>query len=250
MRHQIALGAGLAAGVTALALVAVPQVAGAVGSVGSAAGAAVCAATGSTCPVATPGTGYAGGMGTGMRGRWADQDSTSSAGMMGRGGPGGPGGPGMMTGTATGTTLGTGTLTAAQRSTVAAMAEEEKLAHDVYTALAARYPSDPRFARIASSETQHLTALRQVMTAYGITDPTAGLADGTFATDSVQQLYNDLLAKATTLDAALGVGRAIETQDIADLDAAMAAVTTADDVDLVYSHLQMASQMHLRAFGG
>lgn len=247
MRHQIALGAGLAAGVTALALVAVPQVAGAVGSFGSAAGAAVCAATGSTCPVATPGTGYAGGMGTGMRGRWADQDSTSSPGMMGRGGPGGPG---MMTGTAAGTTLGTGTLTAAQRTTVAAMAEEDKLAHDVYTALAARYPSDPRFARIASSETQHLTALRQVMTAYGITDPTAGLADGTFATASVQQLYNDLLAKATTLDAALAVGRAIETQDIADLGAAMAAVTTADDVDLVYSHLQMASQMHLRAFGG
>lgn len=244
MRHQIALGAGLAAGVTALALVAVPQVAGAVGSFGSAAGAAVCAATGSTCPVATPGTGYAGGMGTGMRGRWADQDSTSSPGMMGRGGPG------MMTGTATGTTLGTGTLTAAQRTTVAAMAEEDKLAHDVYTALAARYPSDPRFARIASSETQHLTALRQVMTAYGITDPTAGLADGTFATASVQQLYDDLLAKATTLDAALAVGRAIETQDIADLGAAMAAVTTADDVDLVYSHLQMASQMHLRAFGG
>lgn len=245
MRHQIALGAGLAAGVTALALVAVPQVAGAVGSATSAAGTAVCAATGRTCPVAGTATGYA-GAGMGMMGRRGAPATPSTA--TGRGM-----GPGMMNGTGvvgTSTALGTGTLTAAQRTTVAAMAEEEKLAHDVYTALAARYPSDPRFARIASSESQHLAALRQVMTAYSITDPTAGLADGTFATASVQQLYTDLLAKATTIDGALAVGRTVETKDIADLDAAMAAVTTAPDVDLVYSHLRMASQMHLRAFGG
>lgn len=244
MRHNVALGAGLAAGAAALALVVSPQVAGAVGSVSSTAGSAVCTTTGRWCHTASPGAGTGYGMGGQMMGgRRGTSDGIAAT------------APGAMTGRNGGammsaTGLGTGTLTADQRSTVAAMAEEEKLAHDVYTALAARYPSDARFARIASSESQHLAALRQVMTAYGITDPTAGLADGRFATSSVQQLYSDLLAEATTFDAALAVGRTVETKDIADLDAAMAWVTTAPDVDTVYSHLRMASTMHLRAFGG
>ncbi len=240
MRHQIALGAGLAAGIAALALAVSPQIAGAAGLVSAGTGHPVCAGASQTCATSGTGQGYgAGRMGQSMRGRQGSA-ATPGQGSAGRS-------PGMMT---DGTVLGTGTLSAASRATVASMAEEEKLAHDVYTALAARYPTDARFARIASSETQHLTALRQVMTAYGITDPTAGLADGRFASASVQQLYADLLAQATSLDAALSVGRAVETKDIADLDAAMAAVTTAPDVDTVYSHLRMASQMHLRAFGG
>lgn len=243
MRHTIALGAGLAAGVAALALAVSPQIAGAIGSGFAGTGQPVCPATGQTCATSGVGQGYGaarmGGMGQGMMGRQSGSTTPAQ--------PGAVRGPGMMTDAAT---LGSGTLSAASRATVAAMAEEEKLAHDVYTALAAKYPADPRFARIAASETQHLTALRQVMTAYGITDPTAGLADGRFTTASVQQLYGDLLARATTADAALAVGRAVETKDIADLDAAMAAVTTAPDVDAVYSHLRMASQMHLRAFGG
>lgn len=240
MRHQIALGAGLAAGIAALALAVSPQIAGAAGLASAGTGHPVCVGASQTCATSGTGLGYgAGRMGQSMRGRQGST-ATSAQGSAGRS-------PGMMT---DGTVLGTGTLSAASRATVASMAEEEKLAHDVYTALAARYPTDARFARIASSETQHLTALRQVMTAYGITDPTAGLPDGRFASASVQQLYADLLAQATSLDAALSVGRAVETKDIADLDAAMAAVTTAPDVDTVYSHLRMASQMHLRAFGG
>lgn len=243
MRHQIALGAGLATGVAALALAISPQIAGAVGLGSAGTGQPGCPATGQTSATGGTGQGYgparAGRMGAGMTGR---QSSTTAPGRTGAG---------RGAGTATDSTvLGTGSLSTASRTTVASMAEEEKLAHDVYTALAARYPAEVRFTRIATSETQHLAALRQVMTAYGITDPTAGLADDRFASASVQQVYDDLLAKATTLDAALSVGRAVETKDIADLDAAMAAVTAAPDVDRVYSHLRAASQMHLRAFGG
>ena len=54
------------------------------------------------------------------------------------------------------------------------MAEEEKLAHDVYVALAARYPDLMQFARIQRSETMHLTAVRTLLTRYGIADPTTG----------------------------------------------------------------------------
>lgn len=243
MRHQMALGAGIAA--AALALVVTPQVAGAVGSASAAASTAVCTSTdGRACPVASPGPGNV-RAGMGAAGRRASVGTPAAN--AGRGmGPGAMAG----TGTTTSTALGAGTLTSAQRTTVAAMAEEEKLAHDVYTALAARFPTDPRFARIASSESQHLAALRRVMTAYGIADPTAGLPDGTFPTAAAQQLYTELLAKATTIEAASAVGRAVETKDIADLDAAMASVTAAPDVDLVYSHLRTGSQRHLRAFGG
>lgn len=245
MRRSLALGAGLAAGVAALAIVTLP---GAAGAVSGAASRAVCTATGSTCPVADgQGPWWADGdaNGTGMMGR-------RGGGMMNGAGAGNGYGGGMMNGRGmmSASDLGDGSLTADQEATVASMAEEEKLAHDVYTALAARYPSDPRFERIAASETQHLNALRRVMDAYGIADPTAGLAAGQFATASVGDLYDELLAKATSLDAALVVGQTIEKKDIADLDAAMASVTKADDVDSVYSHLRMASQHHLAAFGG
>lgn len=242
MRHHVALGAGLAAGAAALALVVSPQIAGAAGAGNPGAGPGTCAATGSTCTSAGSGAGYGARNGTGMAGR---QAPVAGSGPMARGRATGAGPAASST-----TALGSGTLSSASRATVAAMAEEEKLAHDVYTALAARYPDDPRFSRIAAAETRHLTAMRRVMTAYGITDPTAGKGAGSFATASVQQLYTDLLARATTLDAALGVGRAIENRDIADLDAAMAAVTTAPDVDTVYSHLRAGSATHLRAFGG
>ena len=70
-----------------------------------------------------------------------------------------------------------GTLTAAQRSTLQANAQEEKLAHDLYTEFAARY-DDPVFDRIAASETRHLEAVRTLLARYGITDPTAGQAAG------------------------------------------------------------------------
>ena len=43
------------------------------------------------------------------------------------------------------------TLTADQKANVASMVEEEKLAHDVYVALAAKFPADFQFARIANS---------------------------------------------------------------------------------------------------
>ena len=73
-------------------------------------------------------------------------------------------------------------------------------------ALAAKFPVDYQFARIARSETMHQAALRTLLTRYGLTDPTAGLADGVFSTKEFQTLYNDLVGSATTAANALGVG--------------------------------------------
>lgn len=142
-----------------------------------------------------------------------------------------------------------GELTDAQRATLASMAQEEKLAHDVYVKLGAQYPSATQFSRIVNAETRHLDAVRTLMSKYGIADPTAGEAEGTFTDPRFQDLYNQLVAGATTQEAALAAGVQVETVDIADLQKAQEGLT-APDVTQVYSNLLRASQHHLQAFGG
>ncbi len=145
--------------------------------------------------------------------------------------------------------LASGTLVSAQKTSLAAMAEEEKLAHDLYVTLAARYGTTS-FSRIGNAETRHLTEVRFVLTRYNITDPTAGKAVGAFATASTQQLYNKLVAQGTaSLDGAYAAARTVETTDIADLNKAKSGVS-APDVLAVYAQLLAGSQRHLVAFGG
>lgn len=227
-----AAAAVLSAGVAAGPALAANQGPGA----GPRAGTAACACDGTgTCATGTPG--YQGGRGMGQH-----LGPATGRGM----------GPGAGMGWAESDPLAglaKGTLTATQKAALADMAEEEKLAHDVYAALATS-SGDSRFTRIAAAESRHLTAVRALLTRYGVKDPTAGKAEGVFASARFQQLYRDLVAKGDdSLDAALAVGRQIETADIADLAKASAGLT-APDVRTVYARLGMASQHHLRAFGG
>lgn len=218
MRRSLAVAGIIAAGLTALAVAATPAfAAGGPLSNNNNNGTGTCAITG-TAPTnmgmngGGQGNGRGNGMGQGMGGGMAGQALAPS-----------------------------GTLTTAQKSTLAYMAEEEKLAHDVYVALAAKFPVDYQFARIARSETMHQAALRTLLTRYGLTDPTAGLADGVFSTKEFQTLYNDLVGSATTAANALGVGVTIEKLDIADLTAALTGLT-APDVTQVYTNLRTGSQ--------
>lgn len=144
-------------------------------------------------------------------------------------------------------TAAKGTLTGQQQATLAAMAQEEKLAHDLYAAFADEYP-DVIFDRIAAAETRHLTAVRTLLTRYGLADPTAGRAAGQFGDPAVQSDYDRLLAQGRgNLAAALQVGQTVERTDIADLSAALDGLT-APDVRQVYTHLLAASEHHLTAF--
>jgi hypothetical protein len=242
MRRTIAIGTAAAAGVASLALVAAPAWAQA----GSWFGATrATTSTTATDPVCT-GTGPNGAMGYGMRGRNGGPTGSDTAPGMGygRGNGGGPG-AGMMAQDA----VAQGTLTADQKTTLATMADEEKMAHDLYVALAAKYPDLTQFARVAQSETRHLAAVRSMLDRYGIADPTAGKAAGEFATASIQATYDKLLAGATSSTAALAAGVTVEKADIADLAAAQSGLT-APDVLTLYTHLSTASQHHLTAFGG
>jgi hypothetical protein len=167
---------------------------------------------------------------------------------------GGPGtGPGMGTGAHDGSCLDPavtapmGPLTGQQQATLVAMAQEEKLAHDLYAAFAGRYDA-VIFDRIAASETQHLTAVRTLLARYGIADPTAGKPAGQFSDPTVQATYDRLLAQGrANQTAALQVGQQVEQTDIADLQAALNGLTAAD-VKQVYTNLLNASQRHLSAF--
>ena len=146
------------------------------------------------------------------------------------------------------TGVASGTLTATQKTKLAAMAEEEKLAHDLYVAFGDKYRTP--FSRITNAETRHLTEVRIVLKRYAITDPTTGKAAGTFMTASTQQLYNKLLAQgAASVDGANAAARTVESTDITDLKAAATGIT-APDVTQVYKNLLAASQRHLIAFGG
>ncbi|WP_431947556.1 DUF2202 domain-containing protein [Micromonospora marina] len=179
---------------------------------------------------AAPGPGWGGGMGHGADGRM---------------GSGATGRDGSCAGLSV--TAQQGTLTDAQKRILAAMAQEEKLAQNLYAAFGNRYDSMV-FDRIAYSETQHLTTVRTLLQRYDVTDPTAGTTDGTFSDPAVQATYDELLAEGNASQtAALGVGKKVEQTDIADLRAALTGLS-APDVTQVYTSLLAASERHLAAF--
>ncbi|MEI6621955.1 MAG: DUF2202 domain-containing protein [Actinomycetes bacterium] len=225
MNKSTKVALGISGGLVAVAAMAIPAVA-----VGN-------SASGS------PGYGNAARAGTGTGTGTGTCDGTGSGNGTGMGR-----GAGMSESGIDLTGVASGTLTDAQRTAVAGMAEEEKLAHDLYVALGAKYPDQMQFQNIPKAETSHLASVRTLMTRYSIADPTAGKAAGEFSTPAVQALYDKLLAQGSAnVAAALQAGVAVEKVDIADLKKAGAGVT-APDVTTVYSHLTTGSEHHLAAF--
>lgn len=142
-----------------------------------------------------------------------------------------------------------GTLTEEQKAGLAVWAEEEKVALDLYTAFGVAYDGGP-FERIAASEARHLEAVRRLMDTYGVADPTDGAAPGAFTDAELRAMYTSLLKQGSaSLDAALAVGRAVETDDLELLADASEGVT-APDVLRVITAQTAASERHLAAFGG
>ncbi|WP_157813912.1 MULTISPECIES: DUF2202 domain-containing protein [unclassified Microbacterium] len=123
--------------------------------------------------------------------------------------------------------------------------EEEKLAHDVYTALGEMW--DVRvFSNIAASETTHEGAVAEILPAYDLADPrTDELA--VFTDASLQAMYDDLIALGSrSLADAIQVGITIEKTDIADLSATIPGAPA--DIAALLKRLLTASENHLAAF--
>jgi len=138
------------------------------------------------------------------------------------------------------------TLSEEEVATLQWMREEEKLARDVYLELSAFYPAKI-FTKIAAAEQKHFDALGAKLLLYGVEDP--ALADiGMFSNPLLQQRHDDLLALGIVSYAeALGVGVAIESDDILDLQAAIDG-TSSRPLGRTYQHLLNGSENHLKAF--
>jgi len=127
------------------------------------------------------------------------------------------------------------------------MREEEKLAHDVYVVMYAKWKMN-NFYNISNAETNHMAAIKTLLDRYGLPDPAKGNGLGKFTNPYLQSLYNTLVARGnTSLSEALKVGGAIEEIDILDLERYKAASTHTDVIN-IYSNLIAASCNHLRAF--
>lgn len=235
MKRGTKIAIGVGGGVLAVAAVGLPAAA-VVSSVGS----------GNGFGNSSPGAGWAhsGNGGGGMGGQMNDGDESGN----GRGGGKGNGGGGGMGAGVNLDGVDSGTLTAAQQTALAEMADEEKMAHDLYIALGDKFPDLRQFQMIPNAESRHLEAVQTLLTRYSIADPTAGKSAGEFTSARIQNLYDTLLAQGSASSAAaLNVGVLVEKTDIADLNAAGKDVT-APDVKVVYQNLTTGSEHHLAAF--
>lgn len=140
-----------------------------------------------------------------------------------------------------------GSISPAEAEALQFMREEEKLAHDVYTALYDQWGLRI-FTRIAASEQKHTEAVAYLLDRYDISDPAAGNGPGEFTNDELQVLYDQLVAQGSlsAVDA-LRVGAAIEEIDILDLQERLSDATNAE-VERVFQNLLAGSESHLQAF--
>ena len=137
--------------------------------------------------------------------------------------------------------------TVAQKLQLQYLVEEEKLARDVYTYLAANVTSQ-KFSNIARSEQTHMDLIAGVLKTYKYYNPTLVRKAGVFRDASLQSLYNELIAKGEAgLVEALEVGVTIETMDIKDLEEMLGDAMPAD-MKYAVERLLAGSKNHLAAF--
>jgi hypothetical protein len=128
------------------------------------------------------------------------------------------------------------------------LAEEEKLAGDVYD-LAATLYGVRIFDNIGRSEDNHLAEVRVLLDRYDLDDPTADAAAGEFTNPELQKLYDTLAAQVKQgWDQAVAAGILIEETDIADLQVLLEKSGLPADVQAIAESLLAGSQRHLAAF--
>jgi len=141
----------------------------------------------------------------------------------------------------------TATADAALTKQLTFMREEERMARDLYKALADKYDGAVPFSRITVSEDRHFDSVGVLLDRYDVTDPTEGLDEGEFKTGSLDEAYDGYLDEGDGLPAALKAAQEVEEADIAGLEKAAKSLD-APDAEQVYEHLTVASQHHLEVF--
>ncbi|HSO68245.1 MAG TPA: DUF2202 domain-containing protein [Arachnia sp.] len=141
----------------------------------------------------------------------------------------------------------TTTPDADEKSALAFSREEEKMAHDLYTAFGDKYDSAV-WDRIANSEQRHFDAIGRLLDQFDVADPSEDNKAGVYDNGDVQALYDRWLAQGEKSEAdAFKAAIELEERDIADLKVQIEA-TDNDDIDAVYERLLAGSENHLAAF--
>ena len=134
-----------------------------------------------------------------------------------------------------------------EKTAVLYMWEEEKLARDVYLALADIWQL-PIFGNITLSEQKHMDLVWKLIATYGIEHEFTEDTPSVFKNEFLGQLYVDLVARGeVSLVEGLFVGAEIEDMDLFDLYEILEA-TDNDHLELVFHNLAKGSRNHLRAF--
>lgn len=143
------------------------------------------------------------------------------------------------------TSLSPATPTTLPAADLIAAIEEERMAHDVYVAAAAKW-NLPVFTRIAQAESQHEAALVRLAATANMTIPVA--QPGIYATAELQELHTSLMALANeSATGALKAAALIEETDISDLRRLRASATD-EPTRAMLANLERASSRHLSAF--
>ena len=138
-------------------------------------------------------------------------------------------------------------MTEAESQGILFMREEEKLARDVYLALAETWNMNI-FSNIARSEQTHMDSVLTLIEMSDLEDPVGDAENGVFENQDLQTLYDDLVERGSlSLDEAMLVGGAIEEIDILDLQNYLAETENGAAIE-VYQNLLMGSINHLRSF--
>lgn len=137
-------------------------------------------------------------------------------------------------------------LSAAEKTSLLFMREEEKLARDLYRQFYQAW-GITAFDHIQGSEQTHMDAVWLLLQRYQLDDPTSAQI-GVFANADLQALYNQLLQQGMqSAIEALRVGALVEEVDIRDLQEQAADIDNAD-ILFIYDNLELGSRNHLRAF--
>jgi len=138
-------------------------------------------------------------------------------------------------------------LSDTQKEGLTFMAEEEKVARDVYLYLSEKW-GNRVFSNIARAEQKHMDAIVKLLNSYELPIPSTIDEEGIFMDEKLQTMYDSLIEQGEgSLEEALKVGVAIEETDIDDLETLLSDEIPSD-VEKVYNNLLKGSYNHLRSF--
>ena len=137
------------------------------------------------------------------------------------------------------------TLSAAEQSDLIFMAEKAKLMKNIYQVMFDTY-QDEMFACISACKEKHLALLTVRIDRYDIENPLAYLGEDEYSDASLQQIYDEFIAeRPTNLVESMMYLKAVEEQNIADIENSVAQVKGNSDIVTVYNLCLVESQAHL-----